>query len=134
MTLLHHTAFNPWREIDRLVGALPSDPRWRPQFDISETDDAYVIVADLPGMAQEDIEVRIADGRLTVRGERAGSCTDKEARCCCNERPRGKFARGFRLPDNVNEDEVKASYKSGVLVLTLPKQEPVDASRLVAVN
>lgn len=134
MTLLRHTAFNPWREIDRLVGTFPSDPRWRPAFDISETDDAYLITADLPGVAQKDIEVRIEDGRLTVRGERTGASPDNEVRCQCNERPRGKFARRFRLPDNVKEDEVEASYKHGVLVLTLPKHEPVDTSRLIAVN
>ena len=134
MTLLHHNAFSPWRDIDRLLGARQFHGDWRPAFDITETDDAYTLTGDLPGLAQEDIEVRVEDGILTVRGERNDAENGDQNRYRRVERRHGKFVRAFRLPDDVNEEEVKAAYENGVLVLTLPRQEPVDTARVITVN
>ncbi len=134
MTLLHHNAFNPWRDFDRLLGARQLQGNWTPAFDITETDDAYKLTGDLPGMPQRDIEVRVEDGILTVRGERKGPENGNLDRHRRIERRHGKFTRAFRLPDDVNEDEVKAAYENGVLVLTLPRQEPVDTARVITVN
>lgn len=134
MTLLHHNAFNPWRDIDRLFGSLQDDGHWTPAFDIKEADDAYTLAGDLPGLAQKDIEVRVEGGILTVRGERKGAEDADGNSYRRAERRHGKFARAFRLPDDVNDEELKAAYENGVLVLTLPKQEPVDTARVIAVN
>ena len=134
MTLLHHKAFNPWSDIDRLFGALQDDGNWVPAFDITETDTAYTLTGDLPGLDQKDIAIRVEDSTLTVCGERKRTGKGDGAQVRRLERPRGKFARAFRLPEDVNEDEVKATYESGVLMLTLPKQEPVDTARVIAVN
>ena len=134
MTLLHHPSFNPWRDFDRLFGAVASGPAWLPAFDVTETDEAFVLRGDLPGVAQEDIEVRLEDGVLSVSGERAVSETDGGPRFIRLQRPSGKFRRRFALPENVNQDEVEASYANGVLKLVVPKQEPVDRSRLIAIN
>ncbi len=134
MTLLHHNAFNPWRDIDRLFGSLHDDRQWTPAFDIKEADDAYTLAGDLPGLAQKDIEVRVEDSILTVRGERKSADDGDRNSYRRTERRHGKFARAFRLPDDVNEEEMKAAYENGVLVLTLPKQEPVDTARVIAVN
>lgn len=134
MTLLHHPSFNAWKDFDRLVGTFANAPAWVPAFDITETDEAFVLRGDLPGVSQEDIEVRLEDNVLGVSGERTVSQTEEGPRFIRLQRPSGKFRRRFALPENVNQDEVKASYVNGVLELVVPKQEPVDRSRLIAVN
>ena len=134
MTLLHHNAFNPWKDIDRLFGARQFHGNWTPAFDIAETDDAYTLTGDLPGLPQKDIDVRVENGILMVRGERQSADKGDTNRHRRIERRQGKFARAFRLPDNVNEEDVKATYENGVLVLTLPKHEPVETARIITVN
>ena len=134
MTLLHHPSFNPWKELDRIFDAVSDDAGWTPSFDIAETDQAFVLRGDLPGVPQKDIEVRLEDDVLTVSGERKISRPEDEPRLICLCRPSGKFLRRFALPKDVNRDEVKATYVNGVLKLVVPKQEPVDTSRLIAVN
>ena len=134
MTLLRPNAFNPWRDFDRIFAALDQGGGWVPSFDSKVTDAAYVLTGDLPGMEQKELEVRVEDGVLTVRGERKAPEAGDAVRWHRRERPRGKFARAFRLPEDVNEAEVKATYENGVLELTLPRQEPVDTSRLIPVS
>ena len=132
MTLLHHNVFNPWRDVDRFFGPRRNEAGWAPAFDIGETETAYVLRGDIPGVSHKDIEVRIEDGFLTVRGERKQA--DGAGRFSRRERQQGKFERRFQLTDLVDSDGVKASYVDGVLELTLPKQEPEDNSRLIPVN
>ena len=134
MTLLQHTSFNPWKEIDRFFSPITDQPTWMPAFDIAETDEAFVLRGDLPGVPQKDIEVRLEDNVLTVRGERKIAQPQGEPRLIRLRRPNGKFLRRFSLPKDVNRDEVKASYVDGVLELVIPKQAPVDTSRLITVN
>ncbi|MCY4534043.1 MAG: Hsp20/alpha crystallin family protein [Bryobacterales bacterium] len=133
MTLLRHNPFNPWREFAAAIGGPQTTPRWVPSFDVQETDSAYVLRGDLPGMSQKDIEVRVDDGFLVVRGERAADEKADVGRIR-HERPTGKFERAYRLPDDANDSAVTASYANGVLELEVPKQEPVDAARLIPVN
>ena len=132
MTLLPYNAFNPWREVNRFCGAPEYKTSWAPRFDIAETDKAFVLRGDLPGVTQKDVEVRIDDGLLSVSGERKPAAD--EERFSRRERPDGKFARRFWLPDTVDADGIKASYADGVLELTLPKQDPPDNARLIPVN
>ena len=93
MTLLHHNTFNPWSDADRLFGTLRNEASWAPAFDIEETDAAYVLRGDIPGMPQKDIEVRIEDGVLSLRGERKPP--EAPPRFSRRERPHGKFLRRF---------------------------------------
>ena len=132
MTLLPYNAFNPWREVSRFFGTPEYKTSWTPRFDITETDKAFVLRGDLPGVTQKDVEVRIDEGLLSVSGERKP--TADEERFSRRERPSGKFARRFWLPDTVDADGIKASYADGVLELTLPKQDPPDNARLIQVN
>ncbi len=132
MTLLHHKPFNPWWDVDRFFGTRGNEAAWTPAFDVSETETAYVLHGDIPGVSQKNIEVRIEDGLLTVRGERKQS--DAPDRFRRRERRYGKFVRRFRVADTVDAGGVKASYVDGVLELTLPKREPEDNSRLIPVN
>lgn len=134
MTLLQTTAFNPWKEIDRFLGGDPRGAAWRPAFDILETDDAYLLRGDLPGIPQKEIEVRLEDGVLTVSGDRSLPVPEGEPRALRRQRPSGKFRRRFILPEDVNGDEIKATYARGVLELAIPKAAPVDRSRLITVN
>ena len=133
MTLHTHNPFGPWRELAAAL-ALPEMERpWRPSFDVQETESAYVLRGDLPGMTQEDIEVRTEDGVLAVRGERSDGDSDKTA-WMRRERPNGKFARSYRLPEDADESDVSATYVNGVLEVRVPKRELVDSSRIVPIN
>ena len=133
MTLLSHNPFNPWREFAAAIAGPQPAHRWVPSFDVQETDSAYVLRGDLPGMSQEDIEVRVDDGFLIIQGERAADQTAEAGRIR-RERPAGKFERTYRLPEDANDSEVTARYTNGVLELEVAKQEPVDSARIVPVN
>ena len=132
MRLLQHNPFIPWADPVRFFGPPREANGWVPEFDIRETDDAFVLQGDIPGLTQKDLEVRVEDGVLSVSGERPQPAD--EVRFSRRERPHGKFRRSFRLGDTVDDENVKASYEGGVLELTLPKREPVDTSRLIPVN
>ena len=96
---------------------------WTPAVDIYETDDAIILEAELPGMNEKDIEVKIEDNVLTIRGERKFEEERKEENYYRMERFYGTFQRSFTLPSNVDTDKVKAEYKKGILKVTLPKKE-----------
>lgn len=91
-----------------------------PSVDVSETDKAYEIEAELPGMDEKDIELSMSNGVLTIKGERKEEKEDKEKHV--SERRYGSFQRTFRLPETVSEDKVAAEFKKGVLKVTLPKK------------
>ena len=97
---------------------------WAPSVDIDEEDDKYVIRADLPGVDKKDIEVKLENGILSIRGEKhTEKETGKGTKKHRTERFHGTFARSFTLPDAVKADKVDAAYKDGVLSLTIPKEE-----------
>ena len=97
---------------------------WSPSVDIEEEDDKYIIKADLPGVDKKDIEVKFEAGVLTIRGEKQTETkTDNGNKRHRTERFHGSFARSFTLPDAVKADDMNASYKDGVLSLTIPKEE-----------
>ncbi len=97
---------------------------WAPSVDIEEDKDKYLIRADLPGVKKENIDVKLENGVLSIRGEkRSESETGEGTRNHRTERFYGSFARSFTLPDSVQSDAVEAHYKDGVLSLTVPKAE-----------
>lgn len=96
---------------------------WKPSVDISETQDEFVVTADLPGINREDLNVTVADGRLTLRGERRQAPTEPEGSVHRVERVYGTFTRAFDLPTAVNADNIAASYRDGVLSVSVPKAE-----------
>jgi len=127
------------REIDRLMNRLDADePRkldgpWTPTSDIIETDDAFVVTAELPGVTDSDIEISVNDGYLTIRGAREREHEIKEDRFHRLERSYGDFMRGFRLPKGTKEDEIHASVAYGVLKIVLPKGETATPARRIPV-
>lgn len=129
MDLMPHRAFLPTREdgFDRwfedwnLPAIFGEERSWVPAFDVTENEDNYVFHAELPGMEPKDIDVSLTDGLLTVKGEKKKASEDKNRNYHRIERAYGTFERTFRIPDNVETQNLEASYKDGVLKLVLPK-------------
>ncbi len=96
---------------------------WIPIVDISETESAYVIKAELPDVKKEDVKVTVHEGVLTIQGERKQEKEEKGLKYHRVERSYGRFVRSFTLPDYVDDTKVKAEFKEGILNLHLPKSE-----------
>ena len=124
--------FSLRRDFDRLFEDLWSNDEgatngrettWRPSVDIRETDQEFLIHADLPGIRQEDLEITVTDGRLTIKGQRHQEKESKEGGLHRVERAYGTFTRTFDLPAAVDTGAVAAAYRDGVLTVTVPKAE-----------
>lgn len=94
---------------------------WKPTADIIETEKEYLIKAELPEVAKEDVKVDVADGLLTLRGERKYEKKDEAEKMQRMERFYGSFERSFALPEDVEVDKIKAEFKDGMLKLHLPR-------------
>ncbi len=95
---------------------------WYPLADVYETENDFRIVLEVPGLSKDDFKISFNDGVLTVRGERKRPQA-KEESYFLTERPYGRFQRTFTLPGNVQADKISASYKDGLLTITIPKKE-----------
>jgi HSP20 family protein len=117
MDRLFDRFFEPWWGREEL----PAIGEWAPTLDLSETKDALVIKADVPGMESKDIQVSLQEQILTVRGEKKQEKEEKDEQFHRVERSYGAFMRTVRLPVPVDASKVAASFKNGVLRITLPK-------------
>ena len=99
-----------------------------PTVDVSETDKAYEITAELPGMDEKNVEVKVANGVLTIKGEKQDEKEEKKKDYHMRERSYGSFERSFQVPDGVDADKIEANFKKGVLTVILPKS--AEAKRL----
>jgi HSP20 family protein len=115
----------------------PQEPRvhnghatWSPAVDVSETAEAYVFTAELPGMKPEAVVIEVKDNTLTVKGERPGISLKEGERFHHRERPSGRFARVFRLPKPVAADGVAAMYQDGILSVTVPLRVEAKSRRI----
>lgn len=96
---------------------------WVPAVDVYEDAEAIQLKAELPGMEMREIEVKIENNALEIRGEKKIEQTEKKENYHRIERVFGRFFRSFRLPNTVAQDKIKAKYDRGVLTITLPKRE-----------
>ena len=96
---------------------------WLPSIDVSETKSDLVIKAELPGMDPKDIDISLSNGFLTIKGEKNQEKEEKDENYYLIERSYGSFMRSVRLPREVQSDKITASFKNGVLRVTLPKSE-----------
>ncbi len=96
---------------------------WTPTMDVTETDKAFVVKMDLPGVNKEDVKVSFQDGQLTVSGERKTEAKEEQQNFVRMERSYGSFFRAFTLPNTVKEDKIEAAFDQGVLTITIPKAE-----------
>lgn len=131
------------REIDRLFDDFGIDFRWpfgrslfaaeplfrrevrlpkMPAVDVIESEKGYEITADLPGMDEKNIEVKVANGNLIIKGEKQEEKEEKKKDYYMRERNFGSFERRFEMPEGVDSDKIEASFKKGVLTLILPKR------------
>ena len=111
----------------RRRGLLVSD--LSPRMDVVETDAAIEITAELPGIAEQDIDVSISKGLVTIRGEKKAEREEESGDYHLSERNFGSFVRSFRLPENIVEDRVEAIFDKGLLTVTLPKAESATSAR-----
>jgi HSP20 family protein len=114
-------------EFNRLFNSLWETPagaqRWVPEMDLVETEDHYLLKADLPGMKQDDVSIEFGDGTLTIAGERKAGYERKEKGFFRLERSFGKFSRSLTLPDGIDPDKIAAEFHDGVLEVRIPKPE-----------
>ena len=96
---------------------------WAPAVDIFETEHELVVKADLPDIKPEELDIRVENNILTIRGERKFEKKVNESNYLRVERAYGSFSRSFSLANTVNSEAIKAEYKNGVLTLTVPKRE-----------
>jgi HSP20 family protein len=92
-----------------------------PAVDIAESEKAYELMAELPGMDEKNIEVKVANGNLIIKGEKREEKEEKKKDYYMRERSFGSFERRFEMPEGVDADKIEATFKKGVLTLTLPK-------------
>ena len=135
------------REMDRLFdefdwrspfrrSVFDIEPLWRrelswattPAVDIVEQDKAYEVTAELPGMDDKNIEVKVANGMLTIKGEKKEEKEEKRKDYYHSERRYGSFERRFQIPEGVDTGKIDASFKKGVLTVTLPKTVEAQAT------
>ena len=105
-----------------------------PKVDIAETDKNFEIEVTLPGMKKDNINIDVKDDRLTINGERKIEKEKKEKNFHSVESNYGSFSRSFYLPDTVNTEKIDASYKDGILSVTLPKDEKKILSQTIAIK
>ena len=98
---------------------------WVPRVDISETDNEFVITAEIPDVKKKDVSVTVENGVLAIRGERKHEKEEHGKKFHRIERHYGSFTRSFTLPDNVDQSKIKASFKNGMLNLKIEKTEAV---------
>ena len=95
--------------------------RWIPAMDLVETEDHFVLRADLPGLAEEDVKIEVADGVLTISGERRFEHESRKEGFFRLERGSGAFSRSLSLPDGVDVEGIGAAFDKGVLEVRVPK-------------
>ena len=145
---LARSGFDPFstlqREIDRLFDDFtrgwPTMTRdWptmartselMPSMDVAETDKEIEITAELPGLAEKDVQVNVADNVLTIKGEKKSEKEEKDKNYRMYERSYGSFSRTLDLPAGINPDSIKASLSNGVLKVTVPKPAPAQVKKV----
>ena len=138
------TRYNPWSLLDQLQREMTqpmskfdtdengniATANWAPAVDIKEDDKSFTLLADIPGVEPDEIEVTMDNGVLTVKGERKSEKKTEEENYKRVERQYGVFYRRFSLPDTANADEIEAHSEHGVLKITIPKQEVAQSRRI----
>ncbi|MCL4539883.1 MAG: Hsp20/alpha crystallin family protein [Bacteroidetes bacterium] len=121
---------NMQRELGRVFDNLFSDAKgdvfvadWAPRVDVMEQQDSYIIKAEMPGVNKNDVKITLHENVLSIRGEKKQEKEEKDVNYHRIERSYGTFERQFALPTGVKSDKIDASYKDGILTVTLPKVE-----------
>jgi HSP20 family protein len=113
-----------------LTSVFNEDKELVPAFDISENDNDFVVTAELPGIDIKDVDITIAEGILTVKGEKKHEKEENTEGYHRIERRYGSFSRSFRIPGKIETDKIDANYKDGVLKVLLPKAEGTETKKI----
>lgn len=139
------TPWRPFRELttlrdemdrmwERFLGEWPTvEPfrrEWTPSLDVSETKNNIVVKAEAPGVDPKDIDISLTGDVLTIKGEKKQEKEEKDQNYHRVERSYGVFERSVRLPQEVQSDKIEASYKNGILKITLPKSEEANKKEI----
>jgi len=101
----------------------PFERRWRPSLSVAETRDKLIVTAEIPGMDAKDIDISVSNDVLTIKGEKKQEKEEKEENYHLLERSYGAFSRSVKLPAEIDVEKIDATYKQGILKITLPKKE-----------
>jgi len=118
-----------WRPGQQYEGGT-SPAAWAPAIDISERKDAYLVMAELPGVKADEVEITFEDGLLTIQGERRFAHDSADEKVHRAERSYGAFRRSITLPSHVEADKIEAAAQDGVLQILVPKTPEVQAKRI----
>ena len=99
-------------------------------MDVHENDTRYTVTVELPGTRKEDVQVELSEGMLTIRGEKKSEREETKERRRYVERSYGSFSRSFTLPGDANAERLDASFKDGILTITIPKTEESKPKRV----
>jgi len=116
-----------WEDFDDEFGSVRGlfGTRFIPELDVRENESELVVAAELPGVSKDDVHISVHGGVLTIKGQKRQEEETKDGGYYRSERRYGAFERSIRLPEYVDEQNVDATFKDGVLKLTLPKREEV---------
>jgi HSP20 family protein len=103
---------------------------WKPNVDILETDEGFVLNAEIPGLKREDVSLTLKDDILTLKGEKKRESTTDKDNYQLNERKFGQFSRSFILPDFIESEKIRTSFKDGLLRVSILKPEVVKKREL----
>ncbi|MCF6212162.1 MAG: Hsp20/alpha crystallin family protein [Gammaproteobacteria bacterium] len=143
MTLVRYEPWNVLQQLQREMNSLfdtrlPAEGEngnvatsdWAPAVDIKEEDDRFLVLADIPGVDPEDIEVNMENGILSIKGERKSEHTEEKEGYKRIERAYGSFHRRFTLPESADPEGIKAKSIHGSLEIVIPKREAVQPQRI----
>ena len=123
--------WDPFREMAPMLPSFPlASIEWNPSFDVTESKDAYLFKADVPGVKKEDLEITTTGNRLQIAGKRDTSHEETTDTVYTYERQYGSFCRSFTLPDGVDVEHAKSELKEGVLTLVIPKLASAQAKKI----
>jgi len=116
--------FNTFFDTSTTPGSAPTATRrWIPAMDLVETDEDFVLRADLPGLSEDDVNIELEDNVLTISGQRKAEHEERKEGYYRMERSSGSFSRSLTLPEGVDPDKVEANFARGVLEVRIPKPE-----------
>lgn len=143
MAIQRTTIRNPWRDLDTLTNRLTmafdgpfgsplSNGSWQPAVSVQESPDELLLVAELPGLSESDIELEVENNVLTLRGEKSEVRTEEGEghRVHIQERRHGRFTRRFTLPRSVSTEGISAEFEHGLLRVRMPKMAEARSRRI----
>ncbi len=131
-----------WFDMDRIFDSFftfrkhaDENEFFKPRVDITDKEDHYEIVAELPGVKKEDINVQLSDGVLTIEAKMDEESSSEKGKVIRKERRTGFFSRSFTVGTNINADDISAHFENGLLSLSAPKFEPqIEDKRKITIN